>query len=86
MPWHEYIGGGPARDAIIGGAALRVAWRAIELKGRERISLTRQGHHRARLSTNSGSVGSVAGIYTASMPVFVVRNTRYGNTGYCNFL
>jgi hypothetical protein len=26
----------------------------------------------------------VAGIYTASMPVFVVENQRHGNTGFCN--
>jgi hypothetical protein len=29
-------------------------------------------------------VGSVAGIYTASMPVLVVDNTEFGNTGFCN--
>jgi hypothetical protein len=32
-----------------------------------------------------GCVGSVAGVYTASMPVFVVRNTADGNVGFCNF-
>ena len=32
-----------------------------------------------------GCVGSVAGIYTASMPVFVVENTARGNRAYCNF-
>ena len=32
-----------------------------------------------------GCVGSVAGIYTASMPVFVVENTAFGNRGFCNF-
>jgi len=32
-----------------------------------------------------GCVGSVAGIYTASMPVFVVENRRHGTTGFCNF-
>ena len=26
----------------------------------------------------------MAGIYTASMPVFVVENQRHGNTGFCN--
>jgi hypothetical protein len=31
-----------------------------------------------------GCIGSVAGIYTASMPVFVVENQRHGNTGFCN--
>ena len=32
-----------------------------------------------------GCVGSVAGIYTASMPVFVVENRGFGNLGFCNF-
>jgi hypothetical protein len=32
-----------------------------------------------------GCVGSVAGVYTASMPVFVVRNANGDNTGFCNF-
>jgi len=32
-----------------------------------------------------GCVGSVAGVFTASMPVFVVRNDVHGTTGYCNF-
>lgn len=29
-------------------------------------------------------IGSVAGIYTASMPVFVVENRPFGTTGFCN--
>jgi hypothetical protein len=32
-----------------------------------------------------GCVGSVAGVYTASMPVFVVRDQVHGTTGLCNF-
>ena len=32
-----------------------------------------------------GCVGSVAGVYTASMPVFVVRNANGGNLSFCNF-
>ncbi len=32
-----------------------------------------------------GCVGSVAGVFTASMPVFVVRNEVHGTTGFCNF-
>jgi hypothetical protein len=31
-----------------------------------------------------GCVGSVAGIYTASMPVFVVENRVHGNRSFCN--
>jgi Protein of unknown function (DUF1116) len=32
-----------------------------------------------------GCVGSVAGVFTASMPVFVVRDRAHGTTGLCNF-
>jgi Protein of unknown function (DUF1116) len=32
-----------------------------------------------------GCVGSVAGVFTASMPVFVVRDDVHGTTGFCNF-
>jgi len=32
-----------------------------------------------------GCVGSVAGVFTASMPVFVVRDEVHGTTGHCNF-
>jgi hypothetical protein len=32
-----------------------------------------------------GCIGSLAGIYTASMPVFVVENQNNGNRAYCNF-
>jgi hypothetical protein len=31
-----------------------------------------------------GCVGSLAGIYTASMPVFVVENREHGNVAFCN--
>ena len=27
----------------------------------------------------------MAGVYTASMPVFVVENRPFGNVGFCNF-
>ena len=48
-----------------------------------------QRGHRAVLEhdpvdAEAGCVGSLAGIYTASMPVFVVENRAHGNTGYCN--
>src|SRR5262249_34732634 len=31
-----------------------------------------------------GCIGSLAGIYTASMPVFVVENRTFGNVACCN--
>jgi hypothetical protein len=32
----------------------------------------------------AGCVGSLAGVYSASMPVFAVRNQTAGNLGFCN--
>ena len=39
----------------------------------------------SRLAAEFGCVGSLAGIYTASMPVLVVKNGERGNLAYCNF-
>ena len=39
----------------------------------------------SRRCQDHGCVGSVAGIYTASMPVFVVENRAFGNLRFCNF-
>ena len=36
-------------------------------------------------ATTTAASGSVAGVYTASMPVFVVRDEVDGTTGFCNF-
>ncbi len=78
LPWGEYTGG--QRAAIIGGALFeglatspgeaeqRIASGAIKVRGCQELKC----------------VGSLAGIYTASMPVFVVRNRKFGNLGYCN--
>ena len=35
-------------------------------------------------ATTIGCVGSLAGIYTASMPAFVVENRAFGNVAFCN--
>ena len=79
MPWSAYHGG--QRRAVIGaalfeGLASDEADADARLQGGE-ISL--DGCH------GHGCVGSLAGVYSASMPVFVVRNATAGNVGYCNF-
>ena len=78
MPWEGYAGG--QRDAVIGGAlfeglALDADDAARKLEGGE---IAVDGCH------DYGAVGSLAGIYTASMPVFAVENREAGNTGFCN--
>lgn len=79
LDWSEYVGG--QRDAIIGGALFEGLARTRE-EAEHKLgagSIKIDGCH------PHGAVGSVAGIYTASMPVFVVRNARFGNIGFCNF-
>ncbi len=79
LEWPEFTGG--QRRAIIYGAIYEgladspedAAWRLD------------RGEIRVRSTQQHGCVGSVAGIYTASMPVFVVRDETSGATAYCNF-
>ena len=78
MPWERYVGG--QRDAVIGGALFEGLASDAEDAARklERGEITVDGCH------DYGAVGSLAGIYTASMPVFVVENRHAGINGFCN--
>ena len=78
MDWDEYTGG--QRDAIIGGALFEGL--ATDRGDAERKFLT--GEIQIDGCHDHGCVGSLAGIYTASMPVFVVENKTHGNVGYCS--
>lgn len=79
MPWEAYVGG--QRSAIVGGALFEgLAADAAEAEAKLAAGAIRiDGCHA------HGCVGSLAGIYTASMPVFVVREARFGGRAYCNF-
>ena len=79
LPWPEYTGG--QREAIIGGALFEglAATREDAIAALDRGDITVGGCH------DYGAVGSLAGIYTASMPVFVVRDDTHGNVAFCNF-
>lgn len=76
--WEGYSGG--QRRAIIFGALYEGL--ASDVEDAE----AKLGDGRIVLGTchAHGCVGSVAGIYTASMPVLVVENARFGKTGFCN--
>jgi Protein of unknown function (DUF1116) len=78
LPWDAYVGG--QRTGIIGGAL----YEGLATDGAE--AETKLGDGRIRLSAchDHGCVGSLAGIYTASMPVLVVENRSGGNRGFCN--
>ena len=79
LDWEGYFGG--QRDAIIGGAIFEgLAKDRLDAEKKLRVGTIRVDGCHAH-----GAVGSLAGIYTASMPVFIVRNAKFGNIGYCNF-
>ncbi len=79
MPWSEYIGG--QRQALIYGAM----YEGLAKDEGDAIAKFANGRIKIGACHEHGCVGSVAGIYTASMPVFVVKNLDRGNTGFCNF-
>ncbi|MDE0384848.1 MAG: DUF1116 domain-containing protein [Defluviicoccus sp.] len=78
MEWERYAGG--QRDAVIGGALFEGLASDADDAARklERGEIAVDGCH------DYGAVGSLAGIYTASMPVFVVENRHAGINGFCN--
>jgi hypothetical protein len=78
LAWDDYVGG--QRSGIVGGA-LYEGLAATREEADQRI---RAGAIRIGACHDHGCVGSLAGIYTASMPVFVVENRTAGNAAYCN--
>ena len=79
MDWDRYYGG--QRNAVIYGAL----YEGLAADAEDADARLRDGRIVLASTHDHGCVGSVAGIYTASMPVFVVRNTAGGNLAYCNF-
>jgi hypothetical protein len=79
MEFDAYTGG--QRNAILYGAVFEGLAADVE----EAAAGIRAGRIKLGSTHAHGCVGSVAGIYTASMPVFVVENTATGNRGFCNF-
>ena len=79
LPFSEYVGG--QRDAIIGA----VQFEGLAADREEAVVRLEEGAVRIGGCHDCGAVGSLAGVYTASMPVFAVRNETNGNLGYCNF-
>jgi hypothetical protein len=78
MPWADYTGG--QREAIIGGALFE----GLAGDKDEAIAKLNAGEIKIGGCHDFGCVGSLAGIYTASMPVFVVENRAFGNVACCN--
>jgi hypothetical protein len=78
LPWHEYYGG--QRAGIIGAAL----YERLAGSSEEADRLLQSGEIRLGACHDHGCVGSLAGIYSASMPVFLVENRIGGNRGFCN--
>jgi hypothetical protein len=79
LPWQSYHGG--QRDGIIGG----VLYEGLAASPAEAATMLSSGRVTLDGCHAHGCVGSLAGIYTASMPVFVVEDQRTGRRGFCNF-
>jgi hypothetical protein len=79
MAWADYVGG--QRDALIGGALFE----GLATTREEAVAKFASGELEVGGCHDYSAVGSLAGIYTASMPVFVVENRAGGNVGFCNF-
>ena len=77
IAWSEMCG--PMRGAVIGGLLYEGLARdqdeAAQLAASGEISFSPCHHHAA--------VGPMAGIVTASMPVWIVENKTFGNRAYC---
>jgi hypothetical protein len=78
IPWESLEGG--QRNAVIGGALFE----GLARTAREAEEKIVGGEIRVAPCSQFGCVGSLAGIYTASMPVLVVKNAERGNLAYCN--
>lgn len=79
LPWSAYTG--PQRTAIRYAAV----YEGLADSADEADAKLAAGGIRVEPTHHHGCVGSVAGIYTASMPVFVVENRTHGNRSFCNF-
>jgi hypothetical protein len=79
MPWEAYFGG--QRAAVIGGAL----YEGLAHDAKQADAKLRAGEIELGACHDHGCVGSLAGVYTASMPVFVVENATHGNRAFCNF-
>lgn len=78
MSWDRYTGG--QRRAVIGGALFE----GLASDADDADAKLHDGRIRLGACHDYGCVGSLAGIYTASMPVFVVEDREHGNVAFCN--
>lgn len=78
LAWDEYRGG--QRRSVLNAAL----YEGLARDHDEAERLIADGSIHVSNTQSHGCVGSVAGIYTASMPVFVVDEPTYGGRAFCN--
>ncbi len=72
---------GPMRGAVIGG----LIYEGLAKDRPEAESLAASGKIRFDPCHHHDSVGPMAGVMTASMPVWIFENATFGNHAYCTF-
>jgi hypothetical protein len=70
---------GPMRGAVIGG----LLYERLAATEEEAVGLAASGDVRFDPCHQHDTVGPMAGIVTASMPVWIVENAAFGNTAFC---
>jgi hypothetical protein len=76
--WDEYVGG--QRAALVGGAL----YEGLAVDEDDVDRKVRSGEIALGVCQDHACAGSLAGIYTASMPVFVVEDPATGAHAFCN--
>lgn len=70
---------GPMRGAVMAG----LMYEGLASTPEEAIALAASGKIRFDPCHHHNAVGPMAGIVTASMPVWIIENTTFGNKAYC---
>lgn len=78
LEWSDYSGG--QRRAVLYGAVYEGLARDVD----EAERLIHGGRIMVRSTQDHGCIGSVAGIFTASMPVLIVEDATHGHRAFCS--
>ncbi|SKC42543.1 YlbE family protein [Maledivibacter halophilus] len=70
---------GPLKGAVIGG----LIYEDLASNEEDAIALAESGEITFDPCHHNNTVGPMAGVVTASMPVWIVKNKTFGNYGYC---
>lgn len=76
LTWDQMSG--PLRGAVIGG----LIYEGLAKEERDAVRIAERGQVQFAPCHHYGAVGPMAGVTTASMPVYVVENRAFGNRAY----